>query len=193
VLGATAVAVSDQTYLTGEASTVEALNDIPTWIGWPFRLVMQLGTLPAGLVVIGVVAWRTIRRDAIPTVALALTVAVAFRLDNVLKDIIDRPRPPAVLDGLAVREHIGGFGFPSGHATMAFALAAVLQPILSGRWRAVVWLLATIVALARMHVGVHWPADLVGGAALGIAIASAAWLLVVSARSRSSDRRSLRS
>jgi undecaprenyl-diphosphatase len=192
VLGATAVAVSDQTYLTGEASTVEAFNDIPTWIGWPFRLMMQLGTLPAGLVVIAAVAWRTIRRNVVPTVALTLTVAVAFRLDNVLKDVIDRPRPSAVLDGLTVREHIDGFGFPSGHTTMAFALAAALQPILSVRWRAVVWVLATIVALARMHVGVHWPADLVGGAALGIAIASAAWLLVVSACGRSSDHRPLR-
>ncbi|MGV3758457.1 MAG: phosphatase PAP2 family protein [Actinomycetota bacterium] len=33
-------------------------------------------------------------------------------------------------------------------------------------------------AVARLHVGAHWPLDLVGGAALGLTIAAAAWLVV---------------
>src|SRR3546814_2681552 len=65
----------------------------------------------------------------------------------------------------------------SGHTTLAFALAAALHPVLDGAWRWLAWSLAVLVGVARMHVGVHWPADVVGGALLGTAIGSLAWLV----------------
>ncbi len=177
-LGLLAAAASDQRVLGGETAVVEAFNAVPTWLGWPFRVVMQLGTLWVALVAVAGVAWRTWRSSGpTPTVAIAVSVAVAYRLDNVLKAVIDRPRPSAVIEGLDVREHIGGFAFPSGHTTMACAVAGALHPVLPHRGRVVVWSLAGVVALTRMHVGVHWPLDLLGGAALGIAIAAAAWLV----------------
>jgi membrane-associated phospholipid phosphatase len=77
-----------------------------------------------------------------------------------------------------VRDEAHGFGFPSGHTALAFAVAAVLHPLLPPRARWVVWLLAGAVGLARMYVGVHWPMDVVGGAALGLLIGGAAGLLV---------------
>ncbi len=178
-LGLLALTVSDQRVLVGETGVVEAVNAVPTWLGWPFRVVMQLGTLWVALVAVAAVAWRTWRsRGPAPTIAQALSVAVAYRLDNVIKAVIDRPRPSAVIDGLDVREHIGGPAFPSGHTTMACAVAAAVHPILPPRWQVVVWSLAAVVAVTRMHVGVHWPLDLLGGAALGTAIAAAAWLIV---------------
>jgi undecaprenyl-diphosphatase len=178
VLGGLSIAVSDQVFLTGERGLLEAVNDLPAAAGWPLQAVMPLGTLTVALGVVLVTALVTRARGPRPTLAVLLAVAVAFRLDNVLKDLLDRPRPPAVLGGLHVRETIGGFGFPSGHTTMAFALAASLHPALPARWRWSAWVLATMVGLARMHVGVHWPADVAGGAALGTAIGAAAWLLV---------------
>jgi undecaprenyl-diphosphatase len=183
-LAALAVAVSDQTFLRGEVGLLEAVNDVPTWAGWPLRVVMQLGTLWVALVVVALTAWRTADRGPGPWVTVLVAALVAFRLDNVLKDIIERPRPPAVLDGLHVRETIDGFGFPSGHTTMAFALAAALHPTLTPRWRWAGWTLAAVVGVGRMHVGVHWPMDVVGGAALGGAIGSAAWLLVTTVDDR---------
>lgn len=172
------IAVSDQTVLTGEVGLLEAVNDIPTWAGWPLRVVMQLGTLAAALVVVVAVTWRTRASGRAPGAVVLVAVALAYRLDNVIKDVVDRPRPPAVVEGLNVRERIGGFGFPSGHTTMAFALAASLHPIVPRQHRWVLWTLATVVGVARMHVGVHWPADVAGGGALGIAIGSVAWLAV---------------
>lgn len=178
------VAVSDQTFLRGEVGLLQLVNDVPTWAGWPLRVVMQLGTLWVALAVVAATAWAGRARGAGPTLAVLLAVLVAFRLDNVLKDVIDRARPPAVLDGLHVREAIDGFGFPSGHTTMAFALAASLHATLPRAWRGPVWALAALVGVARMHVGVHWPADVAGGAALGTAIGSAAWLLVAALAGR---------
>lgn len=172
-----ALVASDQRILWGEAGAVETVNGLPDAVGWPLRVVMQLGTLWVAVAVVAVVAWRTWARDRVPTLALVIAVALGFRLDNVLKAVIERPRPPAVLDGLDVRDHISGFAYPSGHTTMAAALAAALHPVLPRRWRPVAWALVLLVGLARLHVGVHWPLDIAGGLALGIAIGAAAWLV----------------
>jgi undecaprenyl-diphosphatase len=170
--------VSDQRFLWGETPLVRLANDVPTPLGWPLRVVMQLGTLVVALVVVGVVAWWTRARGPRPAGAVLLAALVAYRTDNVLKDVIDRPRPGRLVADLHLRETIGGFGFPSGHTTMAFALAASLHATLPPGRRWWVWVLASIVGVARMHVGVHWPADVVGGAALGTAVGTTAWLLV---------------
>jgi undecaprenyl-diphosphatase len=59
--------------------------------------------------------------------------------------------------------------FPSGHATTSFACAAVLAT-LEPRLRAPAILLAAAIAYSRLYVGVHYPADVLAGAALGAAI-----------------------
>ncbi len=176
VLGVSAVLVSGQRYVLGEGRAVEAVNDWPRWIGAPLEQSMGLGTLLAGLLLTAAVAVVTLRPRA--TAAVLLASLGAWRLDNVVKDVIERPRPPGVLHDLTVRAESDGFGFPSGHTSMAFAFAAVLHPLLPGRWRWVPWGLASAVGVARMYVGVHFPMDVVGGAALGIAVGGAAGLLV---------------
>ncbi|MEO6395388.1 MAG: phosphatase PAP2 family protein [Devosia sp.] len=57
--------------------------------------------------------------------------------------------------------------FPSGHATTAFALATVLS-MLSLRWRWPAFGAAALVGLSRVVLGMHYPSDVLGGAALGI-------------------------
>jgi undecaprenyl-diphosphatase len=73
--------------------------------------------------------------------------------------------------------------FPSGHAAMSFACAALLAwltplPKLS------LFALAALIAFARVYDGVHYPLDVLAGAALGLAIATALRLLA-GARRRS--------
>jgi undecaprenyl-diphosphatase len=173
-----AILVSDQRYLPGEGAVVDAVNEWPRIVGMPLEVVMDLGTLFAGLLITAIVAVVTMPRGPRPTIAVGCAVVIAWRLDNVVKEIVERPRPPAVLDDLTVREASGGWGFPSGHTALAFALAAVLHPVLPPKLRWVPWALAACVGIARMYVGVHFPMDLVGGATLGIAIGAAAALLV---------------
>jgi membrane-associated phospholipid phosphatase len=58
--------------------------------------------------------------------------------------------------------------FPSGHATQAFALAAVLSSHYHSKWvRIPVYSFAGLVGLARMNKNRHWASDVVGGALLG--------------------------
>jgi membrane-associated phospholipid phosphatase len=63
-----------------------------------------------------------------------------------------------------------GRGFVSGHAAVVTALLAVAWPALGRRGRIVASALVAAVCLARVHVGAHLPLDVVGGAALGLAV-----------------------
>ena len=82
--------------------------------------------------------------------------------------------------------------FPSGHATrLAFlsALAALLAARRAVTLAAVAFVALTLVA--RVYIGDHWPTDVVGGAALGLAFAlvAAAWLRQSAASKSSFARR----
>ncbi len=59
-------------------------------------------------------------------------------------------------------------GFPSGHALAVFAVAGVLWRARRARWWAV--LIAALVALSRIIIGVHFPADVLAGAGLGFLV-----------------------
>jgi membrane-associated phospholipid phosphatase len=57
--------------------------------------------------------------------------------------------------------------FPSGHATTAFALAAVLA-FMAPRWTVLWALFAVMVAVSRVVLGMHYPSDVIAGAILGV-------------------------
>ena len=104
---------------------------------------------------------------------------------------MDRARPSdlgltVVSHGHTVQAH--GLGFPSGHATVAWALATMLAPHLIPRLRPVAYLLATVVCVARVYVGAHMPLDVIGGAGLGILIGEIGrWVEVLLRRSEPDD------
>jgi membrane-associated phospholipid phosphatase len=62
--------------------------------------------------------------------------------------------------------------FPSGHAATAFMAAGVLSK--GTRLAPAYYTLAALVAYSRVHVRMHHPVDIVGGAALGIALGAVA-------------------
>ena len=80
-------------------------------------------------------------------------------------------------------------GCPSGHATAAAAffgavlyLAGALRPPTRTILRAAAGLAIVLVAVSRVMLRAHWPSDVIGGVALGLALASAAALLARAAR-----------
>jgi undecaprenyl-diphosphatase len=64
----------------------------------------------------------------------------------------------------------GGWAFPSGHAAFFFALAMAVW-YANRKWGVWYIILAALMAFARIYVGVHWPFDVIAGAAIGIASA----------------------
>jgi membrane-associated phospholipid phosphatase len=84
---------------------------------------------------------------------------------EVSKEIIRRPRPSQTGGLLA-----SGFSMPSGHATMTFAAATVLQQHLGYKAAIPTYIFATYVAMSRLHDNVHYASDVVMGAATGIII-----------------------
>jgi membrane-associated phospholipid phosphatase len=151
-----------------EADTFRLVNDLPSV---PFGIVwvpMQLGNLlvvPAA--VLAALAFRRWRLAA----GLALAGAGVYALAKVVKHFVLRGRPSGLLDDVVVRGAAPhGLGFVSGHIAVVTALALVAWPWLPrwGRWAAGAAVAA--VFLTRMYVGAHLPLDMVGGAALGVAV-----------------------
>ena len=62
----------------------------------------------------------------------------------------------------------GSWSFPSGHTSSAFALATSLS-IVYPKWYVIVpsYLWASSVGYSRMHLGVHYPSDVLAGALVG--------------------------
>lgn len=159
-----------------ETGVFRVFNDLPgSWSG-TVQALARLGTTSAAvwLVVLCLVllTWRAARD-------VALTCVVQRLASQQAKGWTGRGRPLDLLDDVAVHGHLpGGFGYPSGHTGMAAALATAVAPHLPARLRWIPVAAVVLVASARLYVGAHLPLDVVGGAALGLAVGSAVHLLL---------------
>ena len=147
---------------------------------WP---IMQLGNILVACS-FGLIVGALLRSPRVAIVAV-VTPIIAWYAAIPIKHLVDRLRPQGLgLEVTARGGAIHGLGFPSGHATVAWALATMLAPHLVPRLRPVVYVLATLVCVARVYVGAHMPLDVVGGAGLGILIGEIGrWIEVLLRRS----------
>jgi membrane-associated phospholipid phosphatase len=107
-------------------------------------------------------------------------MAVSGQVTSLLKGLFGRSRPYAAAGDARDFDLGGGFGtatrrsFPSGHTSMAFTFASVVEEETAHRWpRAhrliapLAYAAATSVGLARMYNDKHWASDIALGAAIG--------------------------
>ncbi len=154
-----------------------ALNHIgPATSDWLWANITILGDTLVGFTLC-LPLWRR-RPDLVWAFVAVALLGTAWARG--LKPLVDEARPPAVLHDLV---HLIGparmsDGFPSGHATTAFAIAGLYALGVRSRLLAfVVVTLATLTALSRVVVGVHWPIDVLAGA-FGGWLAAAGGLLL---------------
>src|SRR3990172_6006025 len=111
------------------------------------------------------------RKDFSWLVLVVVAVLVSDLLAATLKNVFLRMRPCHALEYVRLLMGCGGsYSFPSGHATNIFS-AAVLLSARHARYTPVFLMIAVGVSYSRVYVGVHYPLDVVGGAALGTACA----------------------
>ena len=133
------------------------------------------------IILVGVWLWLIIRGGVRGRTVAVMLIPVLFAADqlssSVIKPWVDRLRPCQGIDGIPVMQNIHlvvpcgpGKSFPSSHAVNNFAVATLfvyyyrhLWPYLYG------W--ASLVALSRVAVGVHYPSDILGGACIGTFVA----------------------
>ena len=101
------------------------------------------------------------------------SLLVCFLFNNLLlKNLVARPRPYTQLAKLVMLMPCpADHSFPSGHACSSFATAGGLLWSMGRRWNPVrlsALALAVLIALSRLYVGVHFPTDVLAGAAVGL-------------------------
>lgn len=161
-----------------EREFFHAINGLSDALYGPVNAVMQLGNLLA-VPVVALIAFAITRRPRVP-LDLAVSGTAAWMLARVVKEVIERGRPADLMQDVILRGPAAtGHGYVSGHAAVAAALAAVCATYLGRRWDVVLAIVAAVVGLGRIYVGVHLPLDVVGGAAMGWAIASLVHFLVL--------------
>jgi len=153
-------------------------KDAPHWFDRAVSFVGEYGLLLA-MVLLVVGCWWSVRRrgdeDAASSVAALVWAPVAAALAvlvNVpIRGFVERPRPFRTHDGLDVL--VSGktdYSFVSDHATITMAVAVGV--FVANRKFGLVGIgLALLEGFCRVYMGVHYPTDVVGGFALGTAVA----------------------
>ena len=109
-------------------------------------------------------------------VGVAITIALADQMTSTfMKPFFSRLRPsqePALIGILhTVNNYKGGlYGFASSHAANTFGVAMFLWLLFKSRYRyfSVIFVWAAFMSYTRIYLGVHYPADILVGAIIGL-------------------------
>ncbi len=152
----------------------------PEWFNEIVRDVSALGSISVligtGLVVI---AYHWLCDEYARALRVAIVLVGAIALNVVLKELIARPRP----DLFEPEAQVFTNSFPSAHAMISAALFTVIaRDLIAAQSKpGAAWFVAAttitlvlLIGLSRIHLGVHWPSDVLAGWALGFAFAGIA-------------------
>ena len=116
-------------------------------------------------------SWRLATATALASAAVALLV------NQVLSHLWDRPRPFVSHSNLTLFiSQARDPSFPSDHASASFAIAVSVL-LLHRRTGVALLALAAVISAARVFEGVHYPTDVLAGAAIGtISAVLVSWL-----------------
>lgn len=160
-----------------EVAIFQAVNGLPGSLRPLLWVLNQYGT--AITIPVATVVALAFRRWVLAA-ALAISGVTVYVLAKVIKGYVGRGRPSALVESVVEREPFSpeSLGYPSGHAAVAWAITIIVLAFMGRPWRRVAIVLAIVVPVVRMYVAAHLPLDLIGGAALGVFVASAVSLVL---------------
>lgn len=128
-------------------------------------------TLLGDALVVSIIILPFIRKKPELVWAGIVAALLATIIVHTLKPIFDIQRPAALIDNNIINL-IGPVyhhrSFPSGHAATVFTLVGILYYYIKIKWiNITVLILAILISISRVAVGVHWPEDILAGAAIG--------------------------
>ncbi|MEU9555774.1 phosphatase PAP2 family protein [Streptomyces fumanus] len=153
-------------------------KDAPHWFDRVMEFTGEYGLLFA-IVLLVLACWWTVRRrggeDAATSVAALLwaplAAGVAVLVNVPIRGFVERPRPFKTHQGLEVLvDGKNDYSFVSDHATLVMAMAVGLF-VANRKFGIAGIVLALLGGFCRVYMGVHYPTDVVGGFALGTAVA----------------------
>lgn len=102
-------------------------------------------------------------------ICLAVVLIIGEILGNqILKKVFARPRPYTVNPNVTlIVDKLSSFSFPSGHSRCAIECSVVIYAN-NKKWGIAAIALAVLTCFSRMYLYVHYPTDVLAGAALGV-------------------------
>lgn len=151
-----------------------------------FVLLTKLGN--AGILwIVCSIVMLFFRRWRWAGISALVSMLICFLLGEVIvKNLVSRLRPPLEMTGYtALLTLPSGFSFPSGHTASSFAASGAYSRGVPKRWvKVMFFVLAALMGFSRLYVGVHYPTDVLAGAALGLAVGLVVWRLLQPLRER---------
>lgn len=139
------------------------MRDAASWGEWVF----------AGIVVAWFVyAWlRGGTADRRGAIAALCSAGIALGVNQIISHIWARPRPFVTHPGSVhvLLAYSRDASFPSDHAAAGFAIATTLV-LVHRRWGVAALAAAAVMSYARVFVGLHYPADVLAGALIGVVV-----------------------
>lgn len=156
-----------------------------------------LGTTAIAATITVIALIIALARKRVQVSVFLILVLLLRLLGTQLKPFFDSPRPTS--DHLRLLETFDGTGYPSGHS-MTVAMVACMLVLITWRYlpgERINWSITALAVLAvvlvgwsRVWAGAHWPSDVLGGWAFGIALVLIAWILSDAIATSSFFRRS---
>ena len=143
-------------------------------ISTPFvdNLFLGISALTGELVynaILGIIYWCVDKEKAY---YVGIFLFLSFSINTFLKNLFHIPRPYTYSAVRQIDVDTGyGYSFPSGHAQMSTTFAGMFFAVFKKLWILIVGVtLVLLTGFSRMYLGVHTPADILCGIAVGLAL-----------------------